>query len=147
CAGNGDRGDGRAASHRMDAPGCVWRRRYRARVRARQAPVILAQVNVGLIPTGPFEDPSARINYYTVSRTLSGGLGQTAQQSWFQPPPNATMLLGLLDTASMAASAYHGYKRNNSVGWALWWGLMGSLAPVLTPVVAVAQGFGKPRKR
>ena len=48
--------------------------------------------------------------------------------------------------ASVGASAYHGYKRNNSVGWAIVWGLLGGLAPVITPAVAVAQGFGE-RKR
>lgn len=48
--------------------------------------------------------------------------------------------------ASFAASIYHGYKRNDSVGWAIWWGLMGALFPVVTPTVAVIQGFGK-RKR
>jgi hypothetical protein len=48
-----------------------------------------------------------------------------------------------VSTASMAASAYHGYKRNTSVGWALWWGLCGGLFPVIVPTIAVAQGFGK----
>jgi hypothetical protein len=52
----------------------------------------------------------------------------------------------LVGTASMAASAYHGYKRNNSVGWAIWWGFMGGVFPVITPVIAFAQGFGKPIK-
>ncbi len=52
---------------------------------------------------------------------------------------------GVLGTISMAASAYHGYKRNDSIGWAIWWGLMGSLFPVLTPVIGVAQGFAKPK--
>ena len=51
----------------------------------------------------------------------------------------------VLDTVSMAASAYHGYKRNNSIGWALWWGLMGAMFPVITPTIALAQGFGKPK--
>lgn len=51
---------------------------------------------------------------------------------------------GLIAAASMAASAYHGYKRNNSVGWAIWWAFMGSLFPVITPVIAIAQGYGKP---
>jgi hypothetical protein len=55
-------------------------------------------------------------------------------------------LIGLVVTASMAASAFHGYRRNESVGWALWWGFCGALAPVLTPVIAVAQGFGKPKR-
>lgn len=48
-----------------------------------------------------------------------------------------------LGTVSMAASAYHGYKRNQSVGWALVWGFFGAIAPVITPTIAVAQGFGK----
>jgi hypothetical protein len=47
---------------------------------------------------------------------------------------------------SVAASAYHGYKRNQSIGWALWWALMGGLAPIITPAIAVAQGFGQPKK-
>lgn len=49
----------------------------------------------------------------------------------------------VLGTVSMAASAYHGYKRNQSVGWALWWGFCGGAFPVITPVIAVAQGYGK----
>jgi len=52
----------------------------------------------------------------------------------------------LVSTVSMAASAYHGYVRNKSVPWALWWGLMGGLFPIITPVIAVAQGYGKPSK-
>ena len=39
--------------------------------------------------------------------------------------------------------AYHGYKRNKSIGWAIWWSLMGGMFPIFTPVIAVAQGFGK----
>lgn len=46
-------------------------------------------------------------------------------------------------TASMAASVYHGYKRNDSIGWALWWGAAGWLFPIITPAIGVAQGFGK----
>jgi len=53
---------------------------------------------------------------------------------------------GALSTASLGLSAYHGYKRNDSVGWGLWWGLMGGLFPVITPAIALAQGFGD-RKR
>ena len=50
---------------------------------------------------------------------------------------------GLLAAASFGASVYHGYRRNNSLGWGLWWGLMGGLFPVVTPAIALAQGFGK----
>ena len=49
-------------------------------------------------------------------------------------------------TVSMAASAYHGYKRNNSVGWALGWGLLGALFPIITPTIGIAQGFAKPKR-
>lgn len=48
--------------------------------------------------------------------------------------------------ASVGASAYHGQRRNDSVGWGIWWGVMGYVAPVITPAIAVAQGFGE-RKR
>lgn len=57
--------------------------------------------------------------------------------------PTGTILFGLLDVASVGISAYHGYKRNNSTGWAIWWGLMGGLFPVITPAIAIAQGLGK----
>ena len=50
---------------------------------------------------------------------------------------------GLAATASAGASAYHGYKRNESVGWAIVWGLLGGMFPIITPAVALAQGFGK----
>lgn len=50
--------------------------------------------------------------------------------------------------ASGAASAYHGYLRSRgSVGSAVGWGLLGTIFPILTPAVALAQGFGKPKVR
>lgn len=55
-------------------------------------------------------------------------------------------LEGVVLLGSIAASAYHGYKRNNSTGWAVWWGFMGLLFPIVTPAVAIAQGFGKRSK-
>jgi hypothetical protein len=50
------------------------------------------------------------------------------------------------NTAAFMALVYHGYKRNDSVGWALMWGLLGGLVWPITVPVALAQGFGK-RKR
>lgn len=52
---------------------------------------------------------------------------------------------GIAALLSAGASAYHGYKRNDSVGWAVVWGLLGSLFPVITPAIALAQGFAKPK--
>jgi hypothetical protein len=45
--------------------------------------------------------------------------------------------------AAGAALAYHGYKRNRSVGWALVWGLAGGIVWPAGLAIAFAQGFGK----
>ena len=60
--------------------------------------------------------------------------------------PTWAAIWGVAATASFAACVYHGYKRNDSVGWAIGWGALALLFPVVTPVIAVAQGFGKPKK-
>lgn len=64
-------------------------------------------------------------------------------------PPISTagrVLWGLLHAASVGVSVYHGTKRNDSIGWGLWWGLMGAMFPIVTPAVAVAQGLGERKK-
>lgn len=54
----------------------------------------------------------------------------------------------MLSIASSAACAYHGYKRNNeSIGWTLGWAFFGSALPILALPIALAQGFGKPKKQ
>ena len=53
---------------------------------------------------------------------------------------------GMVSLASAVAGTYHGYKRNQSVGWAIVWGLCGTFFPIITPTIAVAQGFGKRAK-
>lgn len=45
--------------------------------------------------------------------------------------------------AGVGVGAYHGYKRNGSVGWAIVWGVLGGLFPLITGGVALAQGLGK----
>jgi len=52
-------------------------------------------------------------------------------------------MYGLLAMASAGVSVYHGYKRNDSLGWGIAWGLLGGLFPVITPAVAFAQGLGQ----
>jgi hypothetical protein len=56
---------------------------------------------------------------------------------------NRNPIMWAIEAASVGASAFHGYRRNNSVGWAIWWGFMGALFPIITPAIALAQGFGK----
>jgi hypothetical protein len=46
--------------------------------------------------------------------------------------------------AAGAALAYHGYKRNNSIGWALAWAIVGGLVWPISLGIAYAQGFGRP---
>ena len=48
-----------------------------------------------------------------------------------------------LTMASAAASAYHGYARNRSILWAGIWGIAGGVFPIITPAIALAQGFGE----
>ena len=52
----------------------------------------------------------------------------------------------LASVAGTGIGAYHGYKRNESVGWAIGWALLGGLFPVVVIPVAYAQGIGE-RKR
>ena len=47
-----------------------------------------------------------------------------------------------LSVAGTVLGAYHGYKRNNSVGWAIGWGLLGGAFPFIVIPVAYAQGLG-----
>jgi hypothetical protein len=67
------------------------------------------------------------------------------------PPPPETPAVAGWQTAlkiaapfAGAASAYHGYKRNNSAGWAVGWFLFGATLPFLAVPIALAQGYGKP---
>ncbi len=46
---------------------------------------------------------------------------------------------------SVAASAIHGYRRNDgSIASALVWATAGFLFPIVTPAIAIAEGFGQP---
>ncbi len=51
-----------------------------------------------------------------------------------------------LSLAGTALGAYHGYRRSDSIGGAIGWGLLGSLFPLIVIPVAFAQGFGKPAR-
>lgn len=103
-------------------------------------------------------------NYYTPIGGLGiNHLGQAVDMmpgggTALQPTPmmtqqevrgiaTTTMLVyGGIVVASSGASAFHGYRRSRgSVGAAVGWGLLGALFPIITPAVALAQGFGKPK--
>jgi hypothetical protein len=48
-----------------------------------------------------------------------------------------------LRMAGSALGAYHGWKRNESIGWAIGWGILGAMFPLITSGIAVAQGLSK----
>lgn len=54
-----------------------------------------------------------------------------------------SVVWGVLGLASGALGAYHGYRRNDSIGWSVVWFGAGMIFPIFTPVLALAQGFGK----
>jgi hypothetical protein len=73
---------------------------------------------------------------------------QPAQPSSFAMPamsPAVRFLAITADLLSTAGLAYHGYRRNNSIGWAIGWAILGGAFPIIGWPVAIAQGFGKPR--
>lgn len=52
----------------------------------------------------------------------------------------------LLSLAGFVGGAYHGYKRNQSAGWAFGWAVFGGIVPIFALPLAVAQGFAQPKR-
>lgn len=89
-------------------------------------------------------------NYYAPNGGLMRGVGQAAPATTAIVPAGGTALQTVLYVGGIAAAGalgYHGYKRNNSIGWALVWGIFGSIVWPITIPIAFAQGFGKSRTR
>lgn len=76
-------------------------------------------------------------DYYHGLEEMESGLGV------YQPNSTVYAIWRVASIASTGLSAYHGYKRNDSVGWAIVWGLLGGIFPIITPAIAFAQGFGE----
>lgn len=73
-------------------------------------------------------------------------------EQWDREHPNDgsvsmwARLAAIGGTLSMPVLAYHGYKRNDSIGWAFVWGFFGSWVwPIAVPV-ALAQGYARPAR-
>lgn len=101
----------------------------------------------------PYDDATRQ--KVIASYTANGGNNALMQSALLQLDMKKfskfTLIFGVLSTISFAASVYHGYKRHEDgdhpILWALGWGLMGAMFPVVTPVIAVAEGYGKPLKK
>lgn len=76
---------------------------------------------------------------------------QAPPQPVSQPPAQTQAQSSTLKTVmtiggwvGSIAGAYHGYKRTESIGWAIGWSMLGgAFWPLALPIMA-AQGFGKP---
>ncbi len=80
----------------------------------------------------------------TVRMGSFGDAGPVTTQQLDNPSPAVQTLkvcYALASLAGTAIGAYHGYKRNDSVGWAIVWAFLGGLLPVVVIPVAIAQGF------
>lgn len=75
------------------------------------------------------------------SNNVSSALASLATQSKFK----GSWIWGVLSIASGALSGYHGYRRNKSIGWGITWFALGTIFPVITPTIALAEGFAKPK--
>lgn len=62
-----------------------------------------------------------------------------------EPYQTMVKIYSVFGLAAAATGAYHGYRRNESVGWAVGWFLLGSIFPFVSVPVMLAQGFGKRR--
>lgn len=97
-----------------------------------------------VLPTAQWKDAGfALIERGAAPTTVAAGL-QLARAT---PKIPWRTIGGIATLASAAAGAYHGARRNQSVGWALWWFAMGMIFPVITPTIAVAQGFGRRKEK
>lgn len=81
-------------------------------------------------------------DYYPALAKMEHSLEQKGLAA-YTPNTVGGSVWAVASVLSTALSAYHGYKRNESVGWAVVWGLLGGIFPVITPVIAYAQGFGE----
>lgn len=62
-------------------------------------------------------------------------------------PQGVWITYSLLSSATAVAGAYHGYKRNNSAGWALVWFLLSGSFFMFAAPLMLAQGFAKPARK
>lgn len=82
-------------------------------------------------------------NLQFMSPMMGLGYDEVGRGTFWEGASPAQKLMYLGGTAAIPALGYHGYKRNDSVGWSLIWGIFGSMVWPITVPVALAQGFGK----
>jgi hypothetical protein len=89
----------------------------------------------------PAAQPAWSSNLYTSEQLAAVRTGQVVAVA---PSDMWTKAASGLALAGTGLGVYHGYKRTGSLGWALAWGLLGGMFPIITIPVALAQGFARP---
>jgi hypothetical protein len=120
-------------------------------------PVELA-ASYGAPPALSYDERAGLVRLSVGGGSPAGRPTMAQLRAWFNVPQSGGSLQGPWDSAralepftwrgvlvmaSALASGYHGVRRNGgSVGWGILWFAMGAALPGLTPLVAVAQGYG-----
>lgn len=92
--------------------------------------------------------PDLKIQEDVLRAVVSDSPGQSVAERVGAISPTVKTAMVAASTIGGATGAYHGYKRHRgSLGWAIGWSLLGSLAPFITVPVSLAQGFGKPERK
>jgi hypothetical protein len=92
---------------------------------------------------GTYIYPGSRGGTYIRPPFAMSGLGADAPDA---APSVLEQIWPWFSLAGALTGAYHGYKRNQSIGWALGWGILGSMLPIFTIPLSLAQGFGERKK-
>ena len=98
---------------------------------------------------GPFVTPGTSPYQKSGSAASLASFGIDSPDNVKNEPAVSYVKLGaaLASSAAGLAGAYHGYKRNDSIGWAIGWSLLASAFwPIAVPIM-IAQGFGKPASK
>lgn len=77
---------------------------------------------------------------------LGGLLGLKAVSDAYSEgriPLGVWISYSIISSVASVAGAYHGYRRNNSLGWAIAWFFLSGMFPLIAMPVAFAQGYAK----
>jgi len=91
------------------------------------------------------------LDYYSdvppvAEMTGLGGVEEWAATAEGTIIKKVVIAMQFLRPVGAVVSGIHGYRRNDSSwGAALGWAALGFLFPIITPVVGLAQGYGKPK--
>jgi hypothetical protein len=83
------------------------------------------------------------VSYYPNFPSAMGADAAVVPAAEPEPSSGYATLAAITGPLFAAIGIYHGYKRNDSIGWALGWGLMTAALPIIMIPIALAQGFGK----